>query len=260
MLKPTFVHSLIAASLVISIPAHADLTMKMTMTTSATVARDERLTPHELASAKSLVEDETSTDTPVSITYCSATKIKMVSDGEVVFTDLQRNTMTFMDPSSKTMYIVSSPASGKNHALEANVVATTATKTLLGHETHLYKEYIRTPKGTTVGHFWMAPDIPAPPALGANDPMVKAAMAKLPGTPLMGTFTTIGEIDHVNVTMKYDFVVTSTAPIPPAAFKMPSGYATTPAPGSPGYTAYMLNALNPKQKRVPRHWVPGHYE
>ncbi len=224
-----------AAVLLIGPTAYADLTMKMTMLSSATPVKGKHLTPHDAAIRKDMLTPSGNLEATV---YWSNNKIKSVSPTLVTIRDLNSSTQTFLLPESKTKYVASVllPASmikqmGQYH--QENILDMKKTKTLLGHKVHLFKVYSKNSMMTMTGYVWVAQDIPSPSASGVDTlDSLLLSKHKIIGTALQATLVALIPRYRIKISDIYKVTALSTAPIPMATFAIPGDYKTVPAPGT----------------------------
>lgn len=215
-----------AASILLPISAHADLTttIKMAMDLSKMTIGGKKLTPEQLAKLKNSPLSPGNIDM---VTYQSGNKVKTVSPFTVSITDLDSKTSTILMPATKQYMTVPLPAGAMKQFGDsggANVIDMRSTQTVMGHVTHEYKLYIKNAMMTMTAYAWVAKDIPSPVALGSGNPMLGMFNMKLAGTPLMMSVDMLMPGAFGQMAFTYRVTDISKKTIPASTFATPVGY------------------------------------
>lgn len=168
-------------------------------------------------------------------TYYSATKVKSIAPMAISIMDTDSNLMTVLMPQTKTylsMPLNKGAVKQVANATEANAVDMKTTKTILGHEAHLYKLYLKNPMMTMTGYAWVAPDLPSPPAFASDNTMLSAFREKLAGALLKESADMSMSMFTGKISMTYEVTSLNTDAIDPATFDIPSGYTQMQTPAA----------------------------
>jgi len=195
------------------------------------------VTAEQLAAMKASLPSGGNVETT---SYYSGHKLKAVTSISTSIMDLDSQKMTILLPSRKRYMIMSLPPNDIKQltfGARAKVLAIKATKTMLGHDVHLFKVSINSSTLAMIGYAWVAPDLPTPPSFGAsNNPMFDILTAKLTGTTLKASYKIVSPSSG-QLSMTSEVESLSTDPIPASVFQIPAEYTQLQAPTRPGTPA-----------------------
>ena len=223
----------VAAVLMSSTSAYADLTTKMTMIRSAVTVKGKALSAHEATIQKNLLATCGTTEATV---YQSDNKVKVVSPTLISIRDLGSHTQTWLAPRNKTKWVgpFSPSAALMRRILRnrvTNFVNMKESKNILGYRAHLTKLYSKDELDTTIHYFWSTWDVPTTESIG----LAVKGQNKVPGHKFTGialkvtAFVTKPRFD-IKTTDTFEVTALSTALIPASTFKVPDDYKTIAPP------------------------------
>ncbi len=228
-LKPIFAVLLAAVATV----AHADLTVveKTSFDFSKMTLMGKPITPEQVGMIKNLPMFGGG---GMAMTLAqSGNKVKVDTPVASTIIDNDAKTETILIPDKKvymTGPIKASMADQYMKNATSNVKDMGETKTILGHEAHLYKFFIKTDSMTMTGFTWMTQDLPAMPSFGQANPSLDVIKSKLSGFPLKMTADLVMPSLFGELGLSYEVVSVATDPVPATAFDIPADYTKRDMP------------------------------